>query len=74
MPHSTFLMHDGFSWGGDSTAKLQDRLKFETEQMAEVIKQYVISTTKITSKMFDKKYREGSQRGRCSRLHYRSGL
>ena len=54
MPHSTFLMHDGFSWGGDSTAKLQDRLKFETEQMAEVIKQYVISTTKITSKMFDK--------------------
>lgn len=57
MPHSTFLMHDGFSWGGDSTAKLQDRLKFETEQMAEVIKQYVISTTKITSKMFDKKYR-----------------
>lgn len=71
MPSATFLMHDGSTMGWDSTAKLKDRIDFETKQVEEYTKNYIITKTKINEKMYDEKYRvewyfyptEGQQNG-----------
>lgn len=57
MPSATFLMHDGSTMGWDSTAKLKDRMDFETKQVEEYTKRYIISKTKIDEKLYDEKYR-----------------
>lgn len=57
MPSATYLMHDGSNFGYDSTAKLKDRIDFETGQVEEYTKQYVLSNTKISKSVYDKKYR-----------------
>ena len=56
-PHSRFLMHDGATAGWDSTAKMKDRMMFETIQVEEMTKQYVISHTNISNELYDEKYR-----------------
>lgn len=57
MPHAEFLMHDGNSFGWDSTAKLKDRIDFETGQLEQMTKHYIISHTKIDEETYDIKYR-----------------
>lgn len=57
MPSATFLMHDGSTMGWDSTAKMKDRMDFETKQVEERTKQFIVSKTLITEKLYDEKYR-----------------
>lgn len=57
MPSATFLMHDGSTMGWDSTAKMKDRMDFETKQVEEYTKKYIMSRTSIDEKLYDEKYR-----------------
>lgn len=57
MPHSEFLMHDGSTMGFDSTAKMKDRMDFETGQLEKMNKDYITSHTKISEKLYKQKYR-----------------
>lgn len=57
MPSAQFLMHDGSTSGWDSTAKMKDRIEFETVQLEQMTKKYIISKTKIDDKLYDEKYR-----------------
>lgn len=57
MRHSQFLMHDGSTAGWDSTAKMKDRMEFETIQIEKMTKDYILSRTKITQELYDQKYR-----------------
>lgn len=58
MKHSTFLCHDGSSFAYDSMSKLKDRMEFETGQMEERTKQYIIEQTDITEELYQEKYRK----------------
>lgn len=57
MPSATFLMHDGSTAGWDSTAKMKDRMDFETKQVEEYTKNYIMSRTAIDEKLYEEKYR-----------------
>lgn len=57
MPHAEFLMHDGSSFGWDSTAKMKDRMDFETGQLEKMTRDYIISHTKINEELYNIKYR-----------------
>lgn len=57
MPHSQFLMHDGHSFGFDSTAKLKDRIEFETIELESMTKKYILDHTNMTDQFYDEKYR-----------------
>lgn len=57
MPSATFLMHDGSTMTWDSTAKAKDRMDFETRQVEEYTKKYIMSRTSIDEKLYDEKYR-----------------
>lgn len=57
MPSSTYLLHDGSSFAFDSMSKLKDRIEFETGQMEQYTKKYILSRTNIDSKLYDEKYR-----------------
>lgn len=57
MPSATFLMHDGSTMAWDSTAKAKDRMDFETRQVEEYTKKYIMSRTVIDEKLYDEKYR-----------------
>lgn len=56
-PHSEFLMHDGSTMGFDSTAKMKDRMEFETVQLEKMTKEYIMSRTKISEQLYNEKYR-----------------
>lgn len=57
MPHSEFLMHDGSGFCMDSTAKLKDRLEFETNQLERMTKNYILERTNISEELYNKRYR-----------------
>jgi len=57
MLRSEFLMHDGSTAGWDSTAKMKDRMDFETNQLEQMTKQYIMSRTTIDNDLYDAKYR-----------------
>ena len=57
MPHSEFLMHDGSMMGYDSTAKMKDRMEFETIQIENMTKKYIMSRTNISEELYNTKYR-----------------
>lgn len=57
MPHAEYLLHDGSTMGMDSTAKIKDRIEFETGKLAKSTKDFVLSKTKITKNMYEKNYR-----------------
>lgn len=57
MPHCQFLCHDGSTSGYDSSAKMRDRMEFETNALNPMVKDYVISRTNINSDLYDEKYR-----------------
>lgn len=55
--HSEFLMHDGSTMGYNSTAKMRDRMEFETVELEKETKQYILSRTKIDEQLYNDKYR-----------------
>lgn len=57
MPHSEFLLHEGYSGAFDSSGKIQDRIRFEGEQVEAMVKEFVTSHTKIAPKEYDKNLR-----------------
>ena len=57
MPHSEFLMHDGSSMIFDSVAKAKDRMEFETNELEQMTKKFILSRTAMTSAFYDEKYR-----------------
>lgn len=57
MEHSQFLMHDGSTFGWDSTAKMKDRMDFETKELEQMTKNYIISRTNIDEELYNEKYR-----------------
>lgn len=56
-PHSEFLMHDGETFGFGSVSKVKDRMEFETGQLEQMTKQYILDHTSIDSKTYDEKFR-----------------
>ena len=57
MPHAEFLLHDGSTFAGDSTAKLRDRIEFETVELENETKNYILSRTNIGEALYNEKYR-----------------
>ena len=58
LAHSEFLMHDGSSgFGFESTAKLKDRIEFETIQLEHMTKEFILKHTTIEEDLYDLKYR-----------------
>ena len=57
MPHSEFLMHDGSTFSYGSSSKVQDRMKFESEQIEKMTKDFVLQHTKISDEIYDSKFR-----------------
>ena len=55
LPNATFLLHDGSTEVVNSMSKVSDTAKFYSE-MEERIKKYVLENSKLTSKMYNKKY------------------
>ena len=58
MPHAEFLLHDGSSGCFDSVSKMQDRLKFESEQIEKMTKEYILSNTSITKEQYEMNIRK----------------
>lgn len=57
LPHSQFLMHDGETGGMDSTAKMRDRIEFESNVLNKSIKEFIVKHTSISDELYDEKYR-----------------
>jgi len=57
MPHSQFLLHEGFVGGADNLSKMRDRMEFETVELEEENKKYILSKTKIDEETYKKKFR-----------------
>ena len=57
MPRATFLCHDGSMFAMDSTAKMKDRMDFETNSFVPMTKKYILSRTTIDNDTYEKKYR-----------------
>ncbi len=58
MPNSIFLMHDGSEYAFDSSAKLKDRVDFNTGILADHMRDTILKHTKLTKKQYDDKYRK----------------
>lgn len=57
MKNSMFLMHEGFTGVFDNTSKMRDRMEFETEQLEEHTRNFVLDHTSIEEDFYKKKYR-----------------
>lgn len=58
MRNSTFLMHDGSNGAFiESASKLRDRIEYETGQLEQLTKKFVLEHTTIDDKFYDEKYR-----------------
>lgn len=58
MPHSTFLMHEGYmGYGCDSTTKVRERIDFETTEIENNTRRYILKHTKISDRLYDEKKR-----------------
>lgn len=57
MENSMFLMHEGFTGGFDNTSKMRDRMEFETEQLEEHTRSFVLNHTSIEEDFYKEKYR-----------------
>ena len=58
MRHSEYLLHDGSTMDFNSTAKVRDRMEFETVQLEKMTKDYVCSRTNIDEDLYDRNYRK----------------
>lgn len=53
---SEFLMHEGSIFGGiDHVTKMKDRIEFETGQLEQMTKDYVLENTNITNEKYEEK-------------------
>lgn len=57
LPNGKFMMHSGSTQIQGNSASVQDAIKFQ-ERVDERIKEFVISRSKITPELYDKKFRE----------------
>ena len=57
LPHSQFLVHDGQTGGMDSTAKMRDRIEFESNVLDKSIKSFIVEHSNIDESVYDEKYR-----------------
>lgn len=58
MPHSRFLLHEGYMGGGiDSATKVLERIEFEMGEIEEETKRYILNRTKISEKLYEQKKR-----------------
>jgi ATP-dependent Clp protease protease subunit len=57
MPRAEFLMHDGSGFAADSTAKMKDRIEFETNQLEKMVREFIIGRTNISEDLYEQKYR-----------------
>lgn len=55
-PHTSCLIHDGSSGAIGSIGKMIDNLEF-TKELEKRIKQYILSSTRITKEIYDQNYR-----------------
>lgn len=55
-PHTSCLIHDGSSGAIGSIGKMIDNLEF-TKELEKRIKQYILSSTRITEEIYDQNYR-----------------
>lgn len=55
-PHTSCLIHDGSSGVIGSIGKMIDNLEF-TKELEKRIKQYILSSTRITEEIYDQNYR-----------------
>lgn len=57
LPRAEFLLHDGATGAIDSVLKVKDRIEFETIQVAEMTKRYVLEQTSISEATYNEKLR-----------------
>lgn len=59
MPHSQFLLHEGYvgSVYGENTSKARERIEFETVKMEEENRKYILDRTNIGKKVYDKNFK-----------------
>ncbi len=57
MPHSEYLMHEGYTGVIDNMSKAKDRIDFEAGELEVAIRKFVLEHTKITEELYEKKYR-----------------
>ena len=55
-PHTSCLIHDGSSGAIGSIGKMLDNLEF-TKELEKRVKNYILSSTRITEEVFDRNYR-----------------
>lgn len=55
-PHTSCLIHDGSSGAIGSIGKMLDNLEF-TKRLEEKMKQYILTSTRITEDIYDQNYR-----------------
>lgn len=55
-PHTSCLIHDGSSGAIGSIGKMLDNLEF-TKELEKRMKDYILSSTRITEEVFDRNYR-----------------
>lgn len=57
MPHAEFLMHEGSTGDYGNLSKVKDRIEFETVQLEEMTRKYILSHTNIDESLYDNKFR-----------------
>lgn len=57
MQNSTYLCHDGQTMAWDSMSKIKDKIEFETGQMEEHMKDYILSRTSIGEALYNERHR-----------------
>ena len=58
MPNAVYLMHDGSTGVVDSVSKARDRIEFDGKELADRMKNIILSNTKLTKKQYEEKYRQ----------------
>lgn len=53
LPYSTFLLHEGTSFAGGATNKVQDRVEFDKRLEQQIIKPHVLSHGKMSATDYD---------------------
>ena len=57
MPHSEYLMHEGYTGVIDNMSKAKDRIDFEAGELEAATRKFVLEHTNITEELYEKKYR-----------------
>lgn len=57
MPHAEYMMHAGYCGGFDDLNKMKDRIDFETGEMEQMTRHFILNHTDMEAEFYDKKYR-----------------